>query len=106
MVCRHLTKAVPSALVAIVVMTIAAIALKLPLRTVGDMGELPRALPFFALPQVPFSFETLQIIFPYSLGLAIVGVLESLLTASLLDDLTETESDKNRECKAQGFATL
>jgi SulP family sulfate permease len=102
----HLTKAVPSALVAIVVMTIAAIALKLPLRTVGDMGDLPRALPFFALPQVPFSFETLQIIFPYSIGLAIVGVLESLLTASLLDDLTETESDKNRECKAQGFANF
>jgi SulP family sulfate permease len=102
----HITKAVPSALVAIIVMTIVAIALKLPLRTVGDMGELPNALPFFALPQVPFSFETLQIIFPYSLGLAVVGVLESLLTASLLDDLTETESDKNRECKAQGFANF
>jgi SulP family sulfate permease len=102
----RITKAVPSALVAIVVMTIAAIALKLPLRTVGDMGDLPKALPFFALPQVPFSFETLQIIFPYSLGLAIVGVLESLLTASLLDDLTETPSDKNRECKAQGFANF
>jgi SulP family sulfate permease len=102
----RITKAVPSALVAIIVMTIVAIALKLPIRTVGDMGELPKSLPFFALPQVPISFETLQIIFPYSVGLAIVGVLESLLTASLLDDLTETTSDKNRECKAQGLAQL
>jgi len=102
----HLTRAVPSALVAIVFMTIAAIALNLPLQTVGDMGKLPTTLPFFSIPQVPFTFETLKIIFPYSMGLAVVGVLESLLTASLLDDLTETESDKNRECKAQGFANV
>ena len=102
----RITKAVPSALVAIIVMTVAAIALKLPLRTVGDMGALPSALPFFALPQVPLTFETLQIIFPYAIALAIVGVLESLLTASLLDDLTESPSDKNVECKAQGFANV
>ena len=102
----RLTKAVPSALVAIILMTVLAIALKLPLRTVGDMGDLPKSLPFFALPQVPFSLETLKIILPYSLGLAVVGVLESLLTASLLDDLTETPSDKNRECKAQGLANF
>lgn len=102
----RLTKVVPSALVAIVLMTVAAIAFKLPLRTVGDMGDLPNTLPFFALPQVPLVFETLKIIFPYSLGLAVVGVLESLLTASLLDDLTETPSDKNRECKAQGLANF
>ncbi|MDF2441500.1 MAG: sulfate permease, SulP family [Abditibacteriota bacterium] len=102
----RITKAVPSALVAIIVMTIAAIAFKLPLRTVGDMGDLPKALPLFALPQVPLSLETLQIIFPYSIALAVVGVLESLLTASLLDDLTETTSDKNRECKAQGLANF
>jgi len=100
------TKAVPSALVAIIVMTIAAITLKLPLRTVGDMGDLPNALPLFSIPQIPFSFETLRIIFPYSLGLSIVGILESLLTANLLDDLTETTSDKNRECKAQGIANI
>lgn len=102
----RLTKAVPSALVTIIVMTIAAIALNLPLRTVGDMGDLPSALPFFSLPQLPFSFETLRIIFPYALGLSFVGILESLLTANLLDDLTETTSDKNRECKAQGFANI
>lgn len=102
----RITRAVPSALVAIIAMTIVAITLKLPVRTVGDMGELPRSLPFFALPAVPLSFETLAIIFPYSLGLSVVGVLESLLTASLLDDLTETTSDKNRECKAQGLANF
>ncbi len=102
----RLTKAVPSALVAILVMTVAAITLKLPLGTVGDMGALPESLPLFGLPQVPLTFETLQIIFPYALGLSVVGVLESLLTASLLDDLTETTSDKNRECKAQGLANF
>ena len=102
----HLTKAVPSALVAIITMTIVAIAFKLDVRTVGDMGNLPSTLPLFSIPQVPFSLETLQIIFPYSVGLAVVGVLESLLTASLLDDLTETDSDKNRECKAQGLANF
>jgi SulP family sulfate permease len=100
------TKAVPSPLVAIVVMTVAAIVLKLKVPTVGDMGELPTALPFFALPQVPFNQETLQIIFPYSLTLAIVGLLESLLTASLLDELTDTPSDKNQEAKGQGIANI
>jgi SulP family sulfate permease len=101
-----ITKAVPSALVAIVIMTIIAITFQLPLRTVGDMGQLPKTIPFFALPQVPLNFEMLKIIFPYSLGIAFVGVLESLLTATLLDDLTETSSDKNKECKAQGIANF
>jgi SulP family sulfate permease len=87
-------------------MTVAAIVLKLKVPTVGDMGELPTALPFFALPQVPFNQETLQIIFPYSLTLAIVGLLESLLTASLLDELTDTPSDKNQEAKGQGIANI
>ena len=102
----HLTKAVPSALVTIIVMTVVAITLKLPLRTVGDMGDLPKTLPFFSIPAVPLSLQTLQIIFPYALALAVVGILESLLTAALLDDLSETPSDKNRECKAQGFANF
>jgi SulP family sulfate permease len=100
------TKAVPSPLVAIVVMTVATIVLKLKVPTVGDMGELPTALPFFALPQVPFNLETLQIIFPTALTLAIVGLLESLLTASLLDELTDTPSDKNQEAKGQGIANI
>jgi SulP family sulfate permease len=100
------TKAVPSPLVAIVVMTVAAIVLKLKVPTVGDMGELPTALPFFAIPQVPLNLETLQIIFPTALTLAIVGLLESLLTASLLDELTDTPSDKNQEAKGQGIANI
>jgi SulP family sulfate permease len=100
------TKAVPSPLVALAVMTIAAITLGLDVPTVGDMGELPTAPPVFALPQVPFTFETLQIIFPYSITLAIVGLLASFLTASLVDDLTDTPSDKTREAKGQGIANI
>jgi SulP family sulfate permease len=87
-------------------MTIAAIALRLEVPTVGDMGELPATLPIFALPQVPFSLETLQIILPYSLTMAIVGLLASFLTASLVDELTDTPSDKNREAKGQGLANM
>ncbi len=100
------TKAVPSPLVALAVMTIAAIALKLDVPTVGDMGELPTTLPLFALPQVPLNLETLQIILPYSLTLAIVGLLASFLTAALVDDLTDTPSDKNQEAKGQGIANI
>ncbi|NJK57754.1 MAG: SulP family inorganic anion transporter [Pleurocapsa sp. SU_5_0] len=100
------TKAVPSPLVALAVMTIAAIALKLDVPTVGDMGELPSTLPLFALPQVPLNLETLQIILPYSLTLAIVGLLASFLTAALVDDLTDTPSDKNQEAKGQGIANI
>ncbi|MGF1539107.1 MAG: SulP family inorganic anion transporter, partial [Pleurocapsa sp.] len=100
------TKAVPSPLVALAVMTIAAIALKLDVPTVGDMGELPTTLPLFALPQVPLKLETLQIILPYSLTLAIVGLLASFLTAALVDDLTDTPSDKNQEAKGQGIANI
>ncbi len=100
------TKAVPSPLVALAVMTIAAIALKLEVPTVGDMGELPTNLPSFALPQVPWNLETLKIILPYSLTLAIVGLLASFLTASLVDELTDTPSNKNREAKGQGIANI
>ncbi len=100
------TKVVPSPLVALAAMTVAAIALRLEVPTVGDMGELPTALPFFALPQVPFNVETLQIILPYSLTLAIVGLLASFLTASLVDELTDTPSDKNQEAKGQGIANV
>lgn len=100
------TKVVPSPLVALAVMTIAAIALKLKVPTVGDMGKLPTAPPVFALPQVPFTWETLQIILPYSLTLAIVGLLASFLTASLVDELTDTPSDKNQEAKGQGIANI
>ena len=102
----RITKAIPSPLVAIVVITGAAMAWSLDLPTVGDMGELPSALPFVALPELPFGFETLAIIFPVAFTLALVGLLESLLTAQLLDDLTDTDSDKNTEARGQGVANV
>lgn len=99
-------KVIPSPLVTIVVLTIVSIALGLDIRTVGDMGQLPNTLPVFLLPDVPFTLETLRIIFPYSAGLAVVGLLESMMTATIVDDLTDTGSDKNRECKGQGIANI
>jgi sulfate permease, SulP family len=100
------TKAIPSPLVTLAVMTLAAIAFKLEVPRVGDMGALPISPPLFALPQVPLTGETLQIILPYSLTLAIVGLLASFLTASLVDELTDTPSDKNQEAKGQGIANM
>jgi SulP family sulfate permease len=102
----RLTKAVPSSLVAILALSAVAIALNLPLRTVGDMGQLPTALPGLHLPAVPLTWDTLRIIAPVSLTLAFVGLLESLLTANLLDDLTDTPSDKDRETRGQGIANI
>ncbi|WP_102348573.1 SulP family inorganic anion transporter [Bacillus sp. Marseille-P3661] len=100
------TNAVPSALVAIIVVTVIAILTGSTVRTVGDMGELTQALPFFAIPTVPFNFETLSIIFPYAIALAMVGLLESLLTASIVDDMTDTTSNKNQESRGQGIANI
>ncbi len=102
----YLTRAIPSPLVAIAVLTLAAWSLGLELRTVGDLGELPSALPVFALPQVPLTFETLRIIFPYSVALAAVGLLESLLTAQIVDDMTDTTSSRNQECHGQGLSNI
>jgi len=101
-----LTRAVPSPLVAIVILTVIAIYGGLNVNTVGDMGELPSTLPAFLIPQVPFNFETLQIILPYSLTMAAVGLLESMMTAQIVDDLTDTGSDKRREMKGQGIANF
>jgi SulP family sulfate permease len=100
------TKVVPSPLIAIIVMTIFAILSGVSVRTVGDMGELTQALPLFLIPEIPFNFETLQIILPYSIALALVGLLESLLTAQIVDDMTDTESDKNKEARGQGIANI
>lgn len=102
----YITKSVPSPLVTIVVLTGIAMYLNLDIRTVGDMGDLPDTLPIFLWPDVPLNFETLAIIFPYSASLAMVGLLESLMTATIVDDLTDTSSDKNRECKGQGIANI
>ncbi len=98
--------AIPSPLVTIVVLTAFAMATGLRLHTVGDMGELPNELPFFALPQVPLTFETLRIILPYALTLTMVGLLESLMTAAIIDEMTDTTSNKNRECAGQGMANI
>jgi sulfate permease, SulP family len=102
----RLTKAVPSPLVAILVLSGIAIYTGAPVNTVGDMGELPSGLPSLVLPDVPLNWETLRIIFPYSLAMAAVGLLESLLTAQIVDDMTDTGSDKRRECAGQGSANI
>lgn len=99
-------KNLPSPLICIVVLTGIAMYLGLDIRTVGDMGELPDTLPIFLWPDVPLNFETLQIILPYAVALAIVGLLESLMTATIIDELTDTESDRDRECKGQGIANI
>jgi len=99
-------RVIPSPLLCILSMTAVAMYFGLDIRTVGDMGELPDTLPIFLWPDVPLTFETLAIIFPYSAALAVVGLLESMMTATIVDDLTDTESDKNRECKGQGMANI
>lgn len=101
-----LTRAVPSPLVCIVLLTAVSMYFGFDIRTVGDMGELPDSLPVFLLPDVPLTLETLQIIFPYALTLAVVGLLESMMTASIVDELTDTPSNKNRECTGQGIANI
>ncbi len=102
----RLTAAVPAPLVAIVILAAISIYFALDVFTVGDMGNLPDSLPMFHLPQVPVTIETLKIIAPYSLAMAAVGLLESLLTAAIVDDLTETRSDKKREAYGQGIANF
>ncbi len=102
----RVTKAVPSPLVCIVVLTAISLTFNLGLRTVGDMGQLPSTLPVFLLPDIPLNLNTLMIVLPYSAAIAVVGLLESLMTASVVDELTDTPSDKNRECVGQGVANL
>ncbi|MCC5878341.1 MAG: SulP family inorganic anion transporter, partial [Idiomarina sp.] len=102
----YVTKAIPSPLVCIVVLTAIAIYMGLDIRTVGDMGELPDTLPVFLWPDVPLNLETLFIILPYALPLAIVGLLESMMTQTIVDDLTDTKSDRNKECRGQGIANV
>ncbi len=101
-----LGKLTPSPLVCIITLTIIAMSMGLDIRTVGDLGQLPDTLPIFLWPDVPLNWETLSIIFPYSAALAIVGLLESLMTATIIDEMTDTDSDKNRECKGQGVANI
>ncbi|PRI12000.1 SulP family inorganic anion transporter [Leucobacter massiliensis] len=102
----RLTRAIPAPLVSVALVTVAAVALSIHVPTVGDQGELPRSLPSFFLPDVPLSWETLSIIAPYAAGVAVVGLMESLLTAKLVDEITDTRSDKTRESWAQGAANI
>ncbi len=97
-------RTIPSPLICILALTAVSLAFGLDLRTVGDMGELPDTLPMFLIPQIPLTLETLLIILPYSIGVAAVGLLESLMTAQIVDELTDTPSDKNQECVGQGIA--
>lgn len=99
-----LTKAIPSPLVTIVVLTGLTMFFGLDVRTVGDMGALPDTLPIFLIPDIPLTFETLTIILPYSIAVAVVGLLESLMTQNIVDDLTDTKSNRNQECIGQGIA--
>lgn len=101
-----LGKLIPSPLICILVLTVLSQMMGLNIRTVGDMGTLPSTLPFFALPNFPLNLESLMIVLPYAFALTIVGLLESLMTATIVDDLTDTPSDKNRECKGQGIANI
>lgn len=99
-------KAIPAPLIAIIILTAITFILGIELKTIGDLGTITQSLPSFFLPDVPFTLETLQIILPYSLALAVVGLLESLLTSQIVDDMTDTKSDKNREARGQGIANF
>lgn len=99
-------RVIPSPLVCILTLTAVALSLGIDIRTVGDMGELPDTLPIFLWPDVPLNLETFWIVLPYSAALAVVGLLESMMTATIVDDMTDTPSDKNRECKGQGVANI
>ncbi len=102
----RLTTAIPSPLICIVVLTAIATAFPMPLPTIADLGRLPASLPAFALPSVPAAWDTLVIVAPYALAMAAVGLLESMMTASVVDDLTETASSKARECSGLGLANV
>ena len=102
----YVIKGIPAPLIAVVILSVVAVYSGLNLNTVGDMGSITQTLPTFFIPDVPFNLDTLMIILPYSIALAIVGLMESLLTASILDDMTNTESDKNTEARGQGIANV
>ena len=102
----RITRAVPSTLIAVIVVTAIAIFFQAPVRTIGDMGSITAALPPFHIPAVPFTLETLRIILPYSISLALVGLVETLLTSKVMDEMTDTVGDRNRECRGLGIANI
>lgn len=99
-------KLVPSPLVCIVLITLIAYLMGVDVRTVGDMGNLPNQLPHFFIPNIPWNLDTLWIILPYSCAMAAVGLLESMMTATIVDELTDSASNKHQECKGQGIANI
>jgi SulP family sulfate permease len=102
----RITSAIPSPLICVVVLTVISIAFPMPLRVVGDLGRLPDSLPLLTLPHVPMNVAMLTIVAPYALAMAAVGLLESMMTARVVDDLTETTSSKARECTGLGLANV
>ena len=102
----RITSAIPSPLICILVLTGISILFPMPLHTVADLGRLPSSLPSFTIPAVPVEWQTLRIVAPYALAMAAVGLLESMMTASVVDDLTETGSSKARECTGLGLANI
>lgn len=102
----RIVKSIPSPLICIVILTAISMTFPMPIHTVADLGRLPSSLPSFALPQVPFDWQTLRIVAPYALAMAAVGLLESMMTASVVDDLTDTNSSKARECTGLGLANM
>lgn len=102
----HITKLIPSPLVAIAVLTVICVVFGIHVRTIDDLGKLPTEPPNFAIPHVPINIDTFKIIAPVALTLAAVGLLETLLTAKIVDDFTDTSSNKSRECMGQGVANI
>ena len=102
----RLTTAIPSPLICVVALTAFSVAVPMPLHTVADLGRLPGTLPTLLLPRVPFTLDTVRIVAPFALAMAVVGLLESMMTASVVDDLTETTSSKSRECTGLGLANM
>lgn len=99
-------KAIPSPLICIIVLSGLALFLGTDMRTVSDLGQFPDTLPMFLLPEIPLNLETLQIVLPYSLTLATVGLLESMMTTTVIDEVTGTEGDRHQECRGQGMANI
>src|SRR5699024_9182179 len=102
----YFIKTIPASLFAIVILTSVYIMFGADIKTVGDLGEIKRTLPEFIIPNVPYTLETLLIVLPYSISMAIVGLVESLLTAKIVDDATDTMSNKNKESRGQGFSNI
>ncbi len=99
-------KSIPSPLVCIIVLSVVALLLGSDMRTVSDLGQFPDTLPIFLVPDIPLNFETLSIIFPYAMTLATVGLLETMMTTTIVNEATGTEADRHQECRGQGYANI